>query len=76
MDKTKMQLSSAKVGECMTVNEISGNATARLFDLGFFLGARVRCLGRAPLGDPMMFSVGGRVIAVRKRDLTSIIVWK
>ena len=57
----------------MTVREISGNAAARLLDLGLFVGARIRCLGTTPLGDPLMLSVGGRVIAVRKRDLASII---
>ena len=76
MDEKEATLASIKPGECMTVSEIFGNAEKRLFDLGFSSGARVRCLGIAPLGDPLMLSVGGRVIAVRKRDLASITVWK
>jgi Fe2+ transport system protein FeoA len=76
MDETEKTLASIKVGECLTVRAISGNASARLFDLGFSLKAEIRCLGTAPLGDPLMLSVGGRVIAVRKRDLMSITVGK
>ena len=76
MDETEKTLASIKVGERLTVRAISGNASARLFDLGFFLKAEIRCLGTAPLGDPLMLSVGGRVIAVRKRDLMSITVGK
>ena len=76
MDEAKSALSAVKAGESVTVRRISGDAAARLFDLGFFLGARVKCLGAAPFGDPIMLSVGGRVIAVRKRDLASITVLK
>ena len=76
MDEKEATLAAIKVGECLTVNGIFGNAANRLFDLGFSSGASVRCLGTAPLGDPLMLSVGGRVIAVRKRDLASITVWK
>ena len=73
MSGTEATLASIKVGECMTVRKISGNAAARLLDLGLFVGARIRCLGAAPLADPLMLAVGGRVIAIRKRDLASII---
>ena len=76
MNETVSALSSIKGGECLTVSSVSGDAVARLFDLGFFPGARIRCLGAAPLGDPLMLAVGGRVIAVRKRDLAEIIVVK
>ncbi len=76
MSGTEATLASIKAGECMTVREISGNAAARLLDLGLFVGARIRCLGAAPLGDPLMLAVGGRVIAIRKRDLMSITVGK
>ena len=76
MNETVFALSSIKGGECLTVSSVSGDVVARLFDLGFFPGARIRCLGTAPLGDPLMLAVGGRVIAVRKRDLAAIIAVK
>ena len=76
MNETERALASIKAGECLTVKEISGNVAARLVDLGFFSGAMIRCLGTAPFGDPIMLSVGGRVIAVRKRELVSITVGK
>ena len=76
MDEKEATLAAIKVGECLTVSGIYGNAAKRLLDLGFSSGASVRCLGTAPLGDPLMLSVGGRVIAVRKRDLASITVRK
>ena len=74
MDVKEATLASIKVGECLTVSRISGDVAARLLDLGLFVGARIRCLGVAPLADPLMLAVGGRVIAIRKRDLASIIV--
>ena len=73
MDVKEATLASIKVGECLTVSGISGDVAARLLDLGLFVGARIRCLGAAPLADPLMLAVGGRVIAIRKRDLASII---
>ena len=72
MDVKEATLASIKVGECLTVSGISTDTAARLLDLGLFVGARIRCLGEAPLADPLMLAVGGRVIAVRKRDLASI----
>ena len=76
MEEREITLADIRVGESMTVRSASGEAALRFFDLGFFRGANVRCLGRAPLGDPLMLSVGGRVIAVRKRNLKSIIAIK
>ena len=47
MDETEKTLAFIKVGECLTVRAISGNASARLFDLGFSPKAEIRCLGTA-----------------------------
>lgn len=44
----------------------------RLRELGLTRGCRVRVTGRAPLGDPMMISVRGCQLAIRKDDAASI----
>lgn len=46
----------------------------RLFDLGFTPGERVVRLRRAPLGDPLMFRVGGIEIVLRRAQARRIVV--
>ena len=72
--KSRVTLAAMQVGECLTVLyvESSEEVRRRLFDLGFAVGERIRCVGESPLGDPVMLTVGGRVIAMRRRDLKNI----
>lgn len=46
----------------------------RLFDLGFTPGETVERLRRAPLGDPIMFRVGGIEIVLRRAEAHRIMV--
>lgn len=46
----------------------------RLFDLGFTPGETVERLRRAPLGDPLMFRVGGIEIVLRRAEAHRILV--
>ena len=46
----------------------------RFLDLGLIPGARVACLGRAPLGDPAAYLIAGAVIAIRRRDAGSVLL--
>ena len=46
----------------------------RLFDLGFAPGETVMRLRRAPLGDPLMFRVGGIEIVLRRAEARRILV--
>lgn len=46
----------------------------RLFDLGFTPGEPVVRLRHAPLGDPLMFRVGGVEIVLRKAEARRILV--
>lgn len=56
-------------GEIATVEELeASNLSGRLRDLGLVSGARVRCLHRAPLGDPTAYEIKGAVIALRRED--------
>ena len=72
--KFKRALDSIVIGERRDVVCVgmTGEVRRRFFDLGFSVGERVRCVGSSPLGDPIMLAVGGKVIAVRRRDLAKI----
>ncbi|WGT47337.1 FeoA family protein [Tessaracoccus lacteus] len=61
-------LDALAVGEGSTVVGFEGDdvVVRRLFDLGFVPGVEVLRLRRAPLGDPIMFRVGGSEIVLRK----------
>ena len=52
------------VVECVKDFPLSG----RLRDLGLVPGTSVRCLYRAPFGDPSAYCIRGAVIALRQRD--------
>ena len=52
--------------------EATGAMRRRLLDLGFTVGATVRCVGRSPFGDPTAFEVRGAVIALRRRDSATV----
>jgi len=47
---------------------------SRLLELGLTRGCCVRVTGVAPLGDPMMISVRGCQLAIRKEDAADICV--
>ena len=51
-----------------------GRMRRRLQDLGFVEGAPVRCLQKAPSGDPVAFLIRGSVIALREEDASAILV--
>lgn len=72
--KLKKALDSIGIGERREVSslDLKGEVRRRFIDLGFFRGEHVRCVGASPLGDPIMLVVGGKVIAVRRRDLMKI----
>ena len=54
--------------------EFEGSMQRRLLDIGMTRGTGVKCIGRSPLGDPMLFSVRGTSVAIRKRDAGGIII--
>lgn len=57
-----------------TVASISGGdgVAARLLELGVIPGARVMCLGAAPLGDPLEIDVDGRRLSLRKIEAARV----
>lgn len=67
-DTPTRSLDALAAGEVATVVgfDASDAVTRRLFDLGFAPGVEIVRLRRAPLGDPVMFRVGGTEIVLRK----------
>jgi len=71
-----MTLNDIRPGECAEICSLSsqGAMLRRLLDLGFVESTIVKCLGRAPLGDPKAFLIRGSVIALRFEDCAGIAV--
>lgn len=69
-------LSALRIGEVATIAAFDADdvVARRLFDLGFMPGEPVVRLRQAPLGDPMMFRVGGVEIVLRRAEACRILV--
>ena len=67
---TTRALDALRVGEAATIAAFDANdvVARRLFDLGFTPGEPVVRLRQAPLGDPLMFRVGGIEIVLRRTE--------
>ncbi len=72
--KTDVRLDQLRCGESATVRALgcSGAIRRRLGDIGLIPGARVRCIGRSPFGDPSAYEICGAVIAIRAADAREI----
>lgn len=46
----------------------------RLFDLGFAPGQLAALIRKAPMRDPLVFTIGGAQIVLRKREASRILV--
>ncbi|MHA6523299.1 FeoA family protein [Tessaracoccus sp. G1721] len=67
---TTRTLDALGVGEVATIAAFDADdvVARRLFDLGFMPGEPVTRLRKAPLGDPLMFRVGGIEIVLRRTE--------
>ena len=72
----ELTLAALEKGEAAEVKEVTGEGPMgrRFLDLGLIPGARVECLGRAPLGDPSAYLIAGAVIAIRRRDAAAVLL--
>ena len=63
----RVRLSDLEPGQTAIVEEVALPETERqlLMRFGFFDGAEVRCSRRAPLGDPIVYSLDASEIALR-----------
>lgn len=71
--KTVADLNEGEEGTILRV-EASGRFRARLLEMGFVRGTRVRLVGTAPLGDPLEVSLRGSNLALRRAEARHILV--
>lgn len=76
MKKEEKRLSGLGVGKSAYVKELAirGYSRRRLFDLGICEGANIECIGKSPFGDPLLFLVRGKMIAIRVDDAKQIAI--
>lgn len=62
------------VGESGRVARVTGadEISRRLMEMGVTPGVQLRCLGAAPLGDPLEFELRGYRLSLRKREAEHI----
>lgn len=74
MNNQNLTLRELSVGEGCVVKSLNarGSIRGRLLDLGICEGAELFCIGKSPFGDPKLYLIGGRLIAIR--DSTSELV--
>ena len=65
-----------KTGQEGTVKSLAcaGALRRRIIDMGITPGASMRLIKKAPLGDPLEFSVRGYELSVRKSEAREIMV--
>lgn len=70
------KLSELKTGdEGVIANVVGGGPVVRrIVDMGMVIGARIKILRRAPLGDPIEFEVKGYNISLRKSEAEHVFV--
>ncbi|WP_297435538.1 ferrous iron transport protein A [uncultured Clostridium sp.] len=70
-----MNVTKLKIGEIGEVSHVNGNEklAKRLLALGFVNGTSIKLKRKAPFsGDPIIISIRGFDIAIRKQDAKSI----
>lgn len=70
----KMKLSELKKmqkAKLLTIN-LPKKDSMRLLHLGFYPGVEIQCIQSAPMKDPVIFSVCGNDIILRKKDAQNI----
>ncbi|MDW5563419.1 MAG: FeoA family protein [Methanomassiliicoccus sp.] len=55
--------------------ESKGAARRRIAEMGLCPGAEIVMVRRAPLNDPVEFTVRGYSISLRKSDASAVVVW-
>jgi len=72
----RLALSNLEQGEAAVIEEVALPESDRRFlvRFGFFVGAEVKCSRRAPLGDPIVYSLDGSEVALRAKTACQIVV--
>jgi len=71
-----MTLADLQIGGRGRVREVAGgdDVTMRLLEMGMTPGAVVELVGRAPLGDPLEFSLRGYFLSVRRAEAARVAI--
>lgn len=69
------KLSELKIGEsCVVINVLGeGRVRRRLFDMGITPGANIKLRKKAPLGDPLEYTVRGYELTLRKAEAELVV---
>lgn len=69
-----MSINELRPGSVAVISDIAGDVklAKRLLALGCIEGTEVKIKRTAPLGDPIVFSVRGFDLAIRKNDARNI----
>ncbi len=69
-------LDQLKTGQLARIVDVRGDDSmaVRLMEMGLIEGEDVELLGRAPLGDPIEFSIRGYRLSLREREAQRISV--
>ena len=69
----KQTLATSKRGKIMNVLSVQNSAiSAKLIEMGLYVGQEVEILFRAPFGDPIAVNVGGYVLSLRLNEASLI----
>lgn len=70
------RMNEMKVGEggIVCAVEATGQQKRHFSQFGITCGAEVRCVGKAPFGDPMAYRVGETVFAFRRCDTECVLL--
>ena len=68
------RLADVAVGQQVRVVGVEGTdeISLRLLEMGLTPGVTVRCLGAAPLGDPLEFEVRGYRLSIRRSEAARV----
>jgi ferrous iron transport protein A len=69
-----MRLDELGQGETAEITEVLGNdvLASRLMEMGIIDGEPITMMGKAPMGDPIEFSVQGYRISLRKNEAARV----
>ncbi len=67
------KLNTLRNGQKSVITDISENdLSLKLLDMGCMPGEEIIMIGQAPLGDPIMFQLGGYLLSLRKEEAENI----
>jgi len=77
MMRESIPLSKIEKGKSASIvgfNRTNHELVNRLLELGFTQGSRITINGKAPFGDPIILTIHGGKLALRKADASNIMV--